>query len=79
MPTSSTTFFTGALAFRRVTDLHLAWLDAEDDAHEAYLAWGDADGIEQQADAFAVYVAALDREEAAARALQDELEHVCNA
>lgn len=78
MRTSSTIFLNGALSIRRATDLHLAWLDAEDDAHEAYLAWRDGDG-EEQADAFAVYVAALDREEAAARELEDEVARVCNA
>jgi hypothetical protein len=56
----------------RSADLQLAWLDAADDAHEAYAAWRDADrGHEPEA--FAVYHAALDREEAAARALQLQL------
>ena len=47
----------------------LAWSDADDDANAAYLAWRDADRS-GEADAFVVYRAALDREEAAARALQ---------
>jgi hypothetical protein len=70
---SSTSIFTSvALAARRSADLHLAWLDAADDAHEAYLAWRDTDRT-QRSEAFVVYQAALDREEAAARALQLEL------
>jgi hypothetical protein len=68
MRPSPSTFTSGAAAFRRSADLQLAWLDAADDAHEAYLAWRDADRAEE-ADAFVVYRAALDREEAAARAL----------
>jgi hypothetical protein len=62
-------FRAGPLADRRAADLLLAWIDAADDAHEAYLAWRDADQSERT-DAFVVYRAALDREEAAARALQ---------
>jgi hypothetical protein len=69
MSTSQSIFTGGALATRRSADLQLAWFDAADDAREAYLAWRDADR-EQRADAFAVYQAALDREEAAAHALQ---------
>jgi len=59
----------GVLAARGSADVQLAWLDAADDAHEAYLAWRDADRAEQ-ADAFVVFQAALDREETAAHALQ---------
>jgi hypothetical protein len=59
-------------ASRRSAHLQLAWLDAADDAHEAYLAWGDAERG-KRAEAFFVLQAALDREEAAARALQLEL------
>jgi hypothetical protein len=66
------------LAARRSADLRLAWLDAADDAHEAYLAWSVADRPHRD-EAFAVYMAALDREEAAAEAWQDELAHPCNA
>ncbi len=65
-------FTSGALGLRRAADLKLAWLDAADDAHEAYINWQDADrGAE--ADAFAVYQAALDREETAACNLQLQL------
>ena len=45
---------------------------AADNAHEAYIDWRASDRTEA-ADAYAVYHAALDREEAAARALQLEL------
>ncbi len=45
-----------------------AWVAACDEAHEAYDAWRDAQR-EDQADAYAVYVAAADRESAAAAAL----------
>jgi hypothetical protein len=69
MSTSQSIFTGGSLADRRSADLQLAWFDAADDAHEAYLAWRDADR-DQRAEAFVVYQAALDREEAAARALQ---------
>jgi len=58
-----------ALAGGRSGHLELAWLDAADDAHGAYLAWCQADRADA-ADAFAVYRAALDREEAAAGALR---------
>jgi hypothetical protein len=47
-------------------------MDAADDAHEAYIDWCASDRAEA-ANAYAVYHAALDREEAAARALQLEL------
>jgi hypothetical protein len=56
----------------RTIDLQLAWLDAADDASEAYIAWRGTDG-RREPEAYAVYLAALDREEAAARALQSEL------
>jgi hypothetical protein len=59
----------GLVAAPRWTDVLLAWSDADDDATAAYLAWRDADRS-GEADAFVVYRAALDREEAAARALQ---------
>jgi hypothetical protein len=49
--------------------LLLAWSDAADDVHAAYLDWHDA-GRSAHSDGFVVYRAALDREEAAARALQ---------
>jgi hypothetical protein len=53
----------------RVANLILAWVDAADDAGDAYLAWRNADRA-AHGDAFAVYQAALVREEAAASALQ---------
>lgn len=59
----------GPLAARRSVDLQLAWLDAADDVHDAYSAWLRADRTER-ADAFTAYQAALDREEAAAHALE---------
>ena len=62
-------FASRPLAVRYSAELLLAWTDAADDAHEAYLAWRDADRTERSA-AFVVYRAALDREEAAARALE---------
>jgi hypothetical protein len=62
-------FKSGALAALRSADLRLAWLDAANDAHEAYAAWRDADR-DKAVDAFVVYQAAVDQEEAAARALQ---------
>jgi hypothetical protein len=68
---SSPLIFTGREA-RRSADVRLAWLDAADDVRDAYLAWRDADRP-QRAEAFVVYDAALDREEAAARTLQLEL------
>ena len=59
----------GPLAARRSADLQLAWIDAADDVQDAYAAWLWADRTEQ-ANAFTAYQAALDREEAAARALE---------
>jgi hypothetical protein len=64
MRSSASIITTGTFAARRSADLQLAWLDAADDAHEAYVAWRDADRAEQY-EAFLVYHAALDREEAA--------------
>jgi hypothetical protein len=69
MRSSPSIFTSGALAARRSADLQLAWLDATDDVQEAYLAWRDADRA-ARSEAFLVYQAALDREEAAARALE---------
>ena len=69
MRTSQSTFTGGARATRRSADLMLAWSDAADEAHEAYLAWRDADR-DRRAEAFIVYQAAVDREEAGAHALQ---------
>ena len=69
MRPSSSTFTSGGFAARRSEDLQVAWSDAADDAYEAYLAWRDADR-DERTEAFVVYQAALDREEAAAHALQ---------
>ena len=69
MSASLNIFPRGVFADRRTANLQLAWLDAADDAGEAYLAWRDADRADESV-AFAVYRAALDREEAAALALQ---------
>ena len=43
MRTSANIFIGGPFAAPRSTDLLLAWSDAADDAHAAYLAWRDAD------------------------------------
>lgn len=72
MKSTTSIFSTEAVAGRRSADLQLAWLDAADDVQEAYLAWRDADRADR-VDGFVVYSAALDREEAAARALQLQL------
>jgi hypothetical protein len=69
MRTSARIFIAGGCAVPRSSDLLLAWSDAADDAQAAYLAWCNAERA-GQADAFVVYRAALDREEAAATALQ---------
>jgi hypothetical protein len=69
MRTSAHIFISGACAAPRSSDLLLAWSDAAEDAQAAYLAWCEAERA-GQADAFVVYRAALDREEAAAGALQ---------
>jgi hypothetical protein len=50
---------------RRLDDVRLAWRDACTDLRLAYLDWRDA-GPAHARDAFAVYVAAMDRESAAA-------------
>jgi hypothetical protein len=65
----SSPFISTSGAGPRPADLQLAWLDAADEVHEAYLAWRDAERAEE-AEAFIVFQAALDREEAAARTLQ---------
>jgi hypothetical protein len=69
MRTSARIFTPSRLAAPHSSDLLLAWSDAADDAQTAYAAWREADRA-GHADAFVVYRAALDREEAAARALQ---------
>jgi hypothetical protein len=69
MSTSASIFIVGRFPAASAGDVLLAWSGAADDADAAYLAWRDADRS-GEADAFVVYCAALDREEAAARALQ---------
>lgn len=69
MEAFSTLFTSEAPGARRSADLKLAWLDAADDAYEAYMDWRNAKRA-TEADAFVVYRAALDREETAARNLQ---------
>ena len=69
MEPSSSIFIGGLPGGRRWADLVLAWVDAADDVQDAYMAWLRAERTER-ATAFAVYQAALDREEAAARALE---------
>ncbi|MFL5861286.1 MAG: hypothetical protein ACJ780_10960 [Solirubrobacteraceae bacterium] len=69
MRTSAGTFNSGTFATPHAIDVLLAWSDAADDAYAAYLGWRDAPRA-CEAEAFAVYRAALDREEAGARALQ---------
>ena len=59
----------GPLAAGRSADLQLAWIDAADDVQDAYAGWLQAERFEQ-ANAFTAYQAAVDREEAAARALE---------
>ena len=59
----------GAFVAPRWNDVLLAWSDAADDAHSAYRAWCAADRAGRD-DAFVVFFAALDREEAAACALE---------
>ena len=62
-------FISRAPAARPSADLQLAWVDAADDVQDAYVVWLRAERAER-ADAFTAYQAALDREEAAARALE---------
>jgi hypothetical protein len=69
MRPSSSIFRSGPLAARRSADLQLAWLDAAADVQDAYAAWLRAARADRP-DAFIAYQAALDREEAAARALE---------
>ena len=61
----------GPLGAQRSADLQLAWLDAADDVQDAYGAWLRAKRAER-ANTFTAYQAALDREEAAARALEPQ-------
>ena len=68
----SSIFLTGPLAARRSAYLQLAWVDAADDVQDAYAAWLHAERAERT-NAFTAYQAALDREEAAAHALEAQL------
>ena len=65
----SSIFRTGPLVARRSAYLQLAWVDAADDVQDAYAGWLRAERAERT-NAFTAYQAALDREEAAARALE---------
>ena len=56
---------------RLLDDAHRAWFIAEGECEEALLAWFEAPPA-RRADAYTVYCAALDREEAAA----DDLERL---
>ena len=76
MEPSSSIFISGPLAARRSADLLLAWLDAADDVQDAYVAWLRAERADH-ANGFAAYQAALDREEAAARALELQSRVLC--
>lgn len=69
MTNPANTFAFGRRSGPCMESLRLAWSDAADDACEAYVAWRDANQS-ARADAFIVYRAALDREQAAASALQ---------
>jgi hypothetical protein len=62
IPASS--FHPASITTRHSANLELSWLDAADDADDAYIAWRDSDHADQQI-AYVVYRAALDREEAA--------------
>jgi hypothetical protein len=66
-------FTTGVHGADRAAELQIAWFDAVDETHETYRAWCGAERGDR-GDAFAAYQAALDREQAAARALQLELQ-----
>jgi hypothetical protein len=76
MGPSSSLFTSGPLAARRSADLLLAWLDAAEDVQDAYVAWLGAERADR-ANGFAVYQAALDREEAAAGALKLQSRVLC--
>jgi hypothetical protein len=71
MEPSSSIFISGPLAARRAADLQLAWIDAADDVQDAYVAWHRAEPAERD-NSFTAYRAALDREEAAACALETQ-------
>jgi hypothetical protein len=69
MRSSSSILVSGPLGARRSADLQLAWLDAAHDVQDAYAAWRHAERADR-ADAFTAYQAGLDREDAAAGALE---------
>ena len=69
MRPSPSIFTGGGFAARRSGDLQVAWLDAADDVQDAYAGWLRAERAERT-NAFTAYQAALDREEAAAHALE---------
>ena len=58
-----------AIEVRMIDDAYLAWFGAESECETALRVWFRSSGTEDSV-AFAAYVAALDREEAAARDLQ---------
>jgi hypothetical protein len=58
-----------AIGIRLVEDAYLAWTAAASESGQALRAWLDAGGARRE-EAYPVYRAALDREEAAARDLQ---------
>jgi hypothetical protein len=55
-----------------VAELFLAWQDATDDAWKAYATWRDVPQ-QRKPEAYCVYLAAADREDAAADALRRRL------
>jgi hypothetical protein len=62
-----------ALGVRPLEDAHLVWFSAELESGRALQAWFASTGSPGEAAAYATYRAALDREEAAARALEGRL------
>jgi hypothetical protein len=61
-----------AIGVRPLEDAHLVWFTAELESGRALRAWFASSGTGEAA-AYAIYRAALDREEAAARALERRL------
>jgi hypothetical protein len=62
-----------AIGVRPLEDAHLVWFTAELESGRALRAWFASTGSPAEAAAYAIYRAALDREEAAARALERRL------
>ena len=58
-----------AIGVRLLDDAYLAWFGAESDCEQALRSWFEAGG-EERSSAYLAYMAALDREEAAARDLE---------